>query len=43
MIISDGPDVVEVETFIPTSDPSKNNEYFQWASDWFNGLRVLVK
>jgi len=43
MIISDGPDAVLVTTFVPSSDPSKNSEYFYWVDGWFRGLQVLLR
>ncbi|HVI08819.1 MAG TPA: hypothetical protein VND65_11050, partial [Candidatus Binatia bacterium] len=42
VIITTGEDAILVKTLLPSADPSGNNEYFQYMTRWFNGLRVLA-
>jgi hypothetical protein len=45
IMISDGPDMVIIMTWIPSSDPSvsgDSRQYSEYVSSWLNNLRVLV-
>jgi hypothetical protein len=42
IIISIGDDAVMVKTLVPSTDPAGSNEYSQYVTRWFNGLRVLA-